>query len=314
MALYAVAIPVLGFLVFWLITAAIFASTLPPPADLQNKNIVLLIGHPDDEAMFFGPSLIALASPKSGNRVKIICLSNGNAVGQGKIREGELYHSARRLGISREDVDVEDNSQFQDGPHDWKKEDISEFLDQRFAPQISSNPTVSTSTISPEKRPEYRQSQVPDRKAISLSTKTNVPDAIVTFDSHGISSHPNHCSCYNGAMYFVASYNQQHASPIALYTLTSIPIFRKYISVLDAPISLLFSKLPLTSPSTAGDQVARTPKTETVLFVSGLLDYARAFGAMVFAHRTQMLWFRWGWIITGRYMVVNDLKRESVSS
>lgn len=317
MVLYYITLLVLAFLVFWLITSAIFTSCLPPPPELRNKNIVLLIGHPDDEAMFFGPSLIALASPKNGNSVKIICLSNGNAVGQGKIREGELLNSARRLGIrSDDDIDVKDNPQFQDGPSDWKKEDISDYLAQSFALQEVSNLAVSTSTSTleqrPERRSEHRQSQVPDSKATSASSSTNVPDAIVTFDPHGISTHPNHCSCYYGATHFITHFNHQHTSPIALYTLTSIPILRKYLSILDAPISLLLSSFQSTSAPTTRNRIADTEKTDTVLFVSGFRDYARAFGAMVLAHKTQMLWFRWGWIITGRYMVVNDLRRESI--
>jgi len=33
---------------------------------------------------------------------------------------------------------------------------------------------------------------------------------------------------------------------------------------------------------------------------------------MVQGHKSQMVWFRWGWITIGRYMTVNDLKREKV--
>ncbi len=44
---------------------------------LRNKRICLLIAHPDDEAMFFAPSLLALTRPETGNHVKILCLSTG---------------------------------------------------------------------------------------------------------------------------------------------------------------------------------------------------------------------------------------------
>jgi N-acetylglucosaminylphosphatidylinositol deacetylase len=46
--------------------------------------------------------------------------------------------------------------------------------------------------------------------------------------------------------------------------------------------------------------------------MSGLQRYWRAREAMVKGHRSQMVWFRWGWITMGRYMVVNDLKRERI--
>ena len=44
---------------------------------LRNKRICLLIAHPDDEAMFFAPTLLALTAPETGNHVKILCLSKG---------------------------------------------------------------------------------------------------------------------------------------------------------------------------------------------------------------------------------------------
>lgn len=49
-----------------------------------------------------------------------------------------------------------------------------------------------------------------------------------------------------------------------------------------------------------------------LFFVSGPTEYVRAQKAMVRAHRSQMRWFRWGWVVAGRYMVVNDLRRERV--
>lgn len=54
------------------------ASALPTrlPA-LRNKRICLLIAHPDDEAMFFAPTVLALTRPETGNHVKILCLSTG---------------------------------------------------------------------------------------------------------------------------------------------------------------------------------------------------------------------------------------------
>jgi N-acetylglucosaminylphosphatidylinositol deacetylase len=57
----------------WLYTSQL--STSFPT--LQGKSIVLLIAHPDDEAMFFAPTLLALTRPELGNHVKILCLSSG---------------------------------------------------------------------------------------------------------------------------------------------------------------------------------------------------------------------------------------------
>lgn len=49
-----------------------------------------------------------------------------------------------------------------------------------------------------------------------------------------------------------------------------------------------------------------------LLFMSGPGELVTAQKAMVMAHKTQMRWFRWGWIGFGRYMVVNDMVLEKV--
>jgi hypothetical protein len=58
---------------FWMYSSTLSASF----PTLRNKRILLLIAHPDDEAMFFAPTLLALTRPESGNHVKILCLSSG---------------------------------------------------------------------------------------------------------------------------------------------------------------------------------------------------------------------------------------------
>lgn len=55
---------------------------------LENKRICLLIAHPDDEAMFFAPTVLALTKPDTGNHVKILCLSSGQQTSWGYYRKG----------------------------------------------------------------------------------------------------------------------------------------------------------------------------------------------------------------------------------
>ncbi|KAG5965870.1 hypothetical protein E4U58_002667, partial [Claviceps cyperi] len=77
---------------------------------LRSKRICLLIAHPDDEAMFFAPTVLALTRPQTGNHVKILCLSTGNADGLGETRRKELVKSGVHLGLRGEDdVFVVDN-------------------------------------------------------------------------------------------------------------------------------------------------------------------------------------------------------------
>jgi N-acetylglucosaminylphosphatidylinositol deacetylase len=55
-------------------TASVVSARFPA---LRNKRICILIAHPDDEAMFFAPTVMALTKPETGNHVKILCLSSG---------------------------------------------------------------------------------------------------------------------------------------------------------------------------------------------------------------------------------------------
>ena len=100
----------------WLYTVTVAHSRFPK---LRNKRICLLIAHPDDEAMFFGPTVLALTEPALGNHVKILCLSSGwysrivlrrhelmfigDADGLGETRKKELVKSGLALGLRQED-------------------------------------------------------------------------------------------------------------------------------------------------------------------------------------------------------------------
>ena len=58
----------------YIYTASVVQTRFPT---LRNKRICLLIAHPDDEAMFFAPTVLALTRPETGNHVKILCLTSG---------------------------------------------------------------------------------------------------------------------------------------------------------------------------------------------------------------------------------------------
>ena len=77
---------------------------------IDNAAIILIIAHPDDEAMFFYPTI------SRAKRLHIICLSNGGYDGLGEQREKELQCAARRLGASATCIN---NAALQDGPHAW---------------------------------------------------------------------------------------------------------------------------------------------------------------------------------------------------
>ena len=265
-------------LALWLFTTYM-TQTFPT---LQQKRILLLIAHPDDEAMFFAPTLRWLTRPELQNQVLILCLSSGDADGLGHIRKGELKESAMQLGItSEEHVVVIEDEKFPDSmTATWDAKQIGQILTRYFAPNISSIPSTSVPTAS--------------------------LDAIITFDAGGVSGHPNHISLLHGATTFIKNLMQRHTGwecPVKLYTLTTTNIVRKYCGVLDSAITILTCIWRIKEKG-----AFPTP----LLMVNGPLDVRRAQKAMTTAHQSQMRWFRWGWIGVSRYMAINDLNKVKV--
>ncbi|UPX15021.1 N-acetylglucosaminylphosphatidylinositol deacetylase [Ascochyta rabiei] len=263
---------------FWFYTSTLSLSF----PTLRNKRILLLIAHPDDEAMFFAPTLLSLTRPELGNHVKILCLSSGDADGLGETRKKELVKSGLQLGIgNKNDIHVIEDKNFPDSMTvTWHPRLISNLLTSTFAPKMAS--------ISTKEAPQ-----------------ANI-DAIITFDACGISGHPNHKSLHDGAHTFLKALMHKHGAwecPVKLYTLTTTSILRKYASLLDAPATLITA---IVRKKELGS--FPTP----LLFASSPFAYRTAQKTMTTAHESQMRWFRWGWITLSRYMIINDLVKEKI--
>ncbi|KAI9277363.1 putative N-acetylglucosaminyl-phosphatidylinositol deacetylase [Sporodiniella umbellata] len=224
------------FFYFYAILAQFQSKDLP--FDSKSR-VLLLTAHPDDECMFFGPTLTALHSLKS--QVHVLCLSTGNAEGLGSLRKKELVKSCQTLGISASRVKCVDHPSLKDSM------------------QIYWDPTIISDHI----------------KSYVEKEKINT---IITFDNYGVSGHTNHRACNLGAKQFVDG----EAKDIGLYTLTSISLLRKYIGVLD----LVFQ--------------------DPFRLVSPPIPYLVTHKAMR-QHRTQLVWFRWLYVIFSRYMFINGL-------
>jgi len=189
--------------------------------------------------------------------------------------------SATILGLKAEDILVIEDANFPDSmTTTWHPRLISNLLTSIFAPNMVKIPS--------DKAPE-----------------ANV-DVLITFDANGVSSHANHKSLYDGCKSFLKDLMHRHSGwdcPIKLYTLKSVNIVRKYMSIFDAPATML---------SCMGRRKEGGAYPNPLLFVSGVSGFAQARKAMTIAHKSQMVLFRWGWITLSRYMIMNDLKREKV--
>lgn len=68
----------------------------------NTSSLLLVIAHPDDEALFFVPSFESLNIP--GIQNYLLCISNGNSDGKGHLREKELENSCKILRIEHHKV------------------------------------------------------------------------------------------------------------------------------------------------------------------------------------------------------------------
>ncbi|CAI5438396.1 unnamed protein product [Caenorhabditis angaria] len=217
----------------------------PLPLSSSNR-ILLIIAHPDDETMFFSPTIRALVN--AGHRIFVLCISNGNFYGKGKIRSRELFLAAKYLGISSSDVTCLDYDEFEDGDK-WNRKNLS-YIILRHIEVLSA-------------------------------------DVVISFDNYGISGHHNHISCFD-ALQTVYSIGAV-PSDVQIFVLDSIPLFRKYIGIFDALFS--FGRSPF-------------------FYMARFRDVAACWRAM-FAHRSQLVWFRFLFIFFSRYVYMNSLRRIS---
>lgn len=278
-----------------------FKSSLYPygsllgPSRIQNSTVYFVIGHPDDEVMFFSPTIIELSKPKNNNDVKIICFSNGDSVdaSMGIVRSEELKASSRILGVLESNVVVLNLDHFKDGMDVyWDADEIAK--------------TLSTSIVNSKD----------DLNAL----------VVITFDEEGVSGHPNHISLFHGVRLwnrknfaYAKKLSATKPAPI-LYGLKSLNFWEKYSFTLLTNVELFvehLSKLLISNilkfnvnVSFFSSSSATNSSPEAVpslMFYSDLNMLSVSYAAMSYGHFSQMVWFRYGWLLFSRYLTFNQL-------
>ena len=167
----------------------------------KKDNILLVIAHPDDESMFFVPTITTLVH---NSNVYILCLSTGNYDGLGETRTKELYASGLILGIQQQNIHIINDPLLQDGKNNqWLQENVA--------------------------------------KQIDVAVKLWSINKIITFDEYGVSGHENHIDTSRGVVYYYQTYkwgDETRPSTNYVYQLESTNICRKYAGVLDVMYSL----------------------------------------------------------------------------
>lgn len=246
----------------------------------QNKDVLnqinslnLIIAHPDDEIMFFSPSLLKLNDLLPGNATfNIFCYSNGDAQGLGSIRSNELHKTVNLLLSDRKNKNITILDYLDGMSEIW---DIDKMLQDFELFMNDSNNFV----------------------------EDNKKNLILTFDQFGVSNHINHRSCYLMSW----KYYQKFSDRTVLLTLDSYHnnLLLKYSSFGWQFLKLLFS---LYYPFPDGKVLSTNSQKKNITIFSTYPQYVLALATMLNAHKSQMVWFRYLWWIFSRFVFVNDIE------
>ncbi|XP_051891890.1 N-acetylglucosaminyl-phosphatidylinositol de-N-acetylase [Pristis pectinata] len=221
---------------------------------------LLVTAHPDDECMFFAPAVLRLAAR---GPVHLLCLSTGNFYNQGEVRKKELLQSCAVLGIPSSCVTI---------------------LDHRFPPVLR-RPLSSWYRRKASDLPDHPGVQWdPELIALLILKHIKIRDInlVMTFDKTGVSGHANHTAVYYAVRRLCSE--KKLPNECQALVLESTNVIRKYISILDLPISWL--------------------RPHYVMYILQSQEYQQARAAM-YCHQTQLLWFRRFYLYVSRYMVIN---------
>eukprot|EP00917_Polyrhabdina_sp_WS-2016_P009907 GHVP01021735.1.p1 GENE.GHVP01021735.1~~GHVP01021735.1.p1 ORF type:complete len:260 (-),score=19.73 GHVP01021735.1:81-860(-) len=137
--------------------------------EVHDKSALFVIAHPDDECMFFTPTIVALLEKNLRNNVHIVCLCLGYIEKERRIEE--FIKSALVLGIPSENTFMVHNPQLPDGRfNSWPASVVSGEIE-------------------------------------GIEKKIGRIDIIFTFDDLGVSGHQNHIDTSNGSLYYGKRHN-----------------------------------------------------------------------------------------------------------
>jgi len=254
-------------------TRGVFLSGAVDPGEM--RRVLLVIAHPDDESMFFGPTLLALAGMQA--EVSVLCLSTGNFEGKGKQRSLELKAACRLFNISEARVYQKDHTELQDGPL-----------------EVWSGPLVARLVA----------------ETVALARLAR-PDTVITFDDFGVSGHPNHRAVHRGVKLWVRSTS---LSTFAISEI-KVDVDQSSVATLDLVVQPTIKVLQLVSTSIIRKfsgaldilfwLVGPYGEEQHVCFMS--YDLIKILNAMRL-HGSQWVWFRMLFVFFGRYSYINTFK------
>ncbi|ESO10476.1 hypothetical protein HELRODRAFT_116956 [Helobdella robusta] len=158
----------------------------------NNLKILLITAHPDDESMFFAPTVLNL----SPNHIfYVLCLSTGNYYKIGYKREEEFKKSCNILGVDENRAFIINNENLKDNP------------------ELVWNSTIVSDVV----------------KGYTIKYQINV---LITFDDYGVSGHLNHIAIHLGVRRLMRVYKIPGLSLFELKSVTVFRKYLSFVDVL----------------------------------------------------------------------------------
>ncbi len=336
-------------LLFQRVLAGVYVSPAGQHSSLHvpRSRPLVLTAHPDDEAMFFAPTILSLtgqataaaskgadaldqrptstrATSNSNDRqraptVFALSLSHGNATGLGAVRRLELYSSYAKLGVPSMRTAVLDDASLRDGMQTtWDADYIADLL-ERYVQQLGIT-------------------------------------SLITFDAEGVSGHANHKACHAAVQTLARNWKTQEELARSvqgfseapqrpeIWVLQSVPLPWKFAGLpkvlLEAALYRLgavvrgeFELPSITNTALKQAQQGRSVKggkeqsamptrpsspisagslaagqLGKLFILSRPVGYSTAWKAMA-EHRSQLVWFRYLYVLFSTFMHANTLVR-----
>lgn len=240
----------------------------------MSASFLLVTAHPDDESMFFTPTVMKSIRIYGESNMYLLCLSTGNFDGIGNsIRVKELRDCWTNVfSLPLDNLVIVDYPELQDNINEyWDKDVILNQVNDFILNKIRKN------------------TQDKDRAV-----------HICTFDERGVSGHPNHISIAR-ALRFISIEN------VLLFQLHSYRFPVKFTGPL---ISIITSILQLYVISNNATLSSKEDEDMPQIVKSGndqyLTNYRKTYEGMS-AHHSQLVWFRRLFILFACYSYFNTL-------
>jgi N-acetylglucosaminylphosphatidylinositol deacetylase len=244
---------------------------------LFNHSFVMLItAHPDDEVMFFLPTMKYVDV--------VLCLSDGNANGLGNIRKIELKQAVKAL--SRGKVEII-STKFQDGfKQEWNANDIALEIESTLNVIDTNNKPIILLTfdeIGISNHPNHIACHYGVEEFLYRNRKQLFSQKSTATDQDDVDSIiPNH-------------HNKKKIEMIHAFSLKSDSILKKFTSVIGVTIHILMKNLLQRQPC------------KCCIFNASMIY---AYQAMML-HQSQFVWFRKIFVIMARCLYLNEFMEIS---